>query len=99
MKNELENIKKELESRGFKKESEDKFTFENVSYTTMNVNGNVTRKKNKSVVAIEYIGLGGNVDDSDVCDDSIMFFNIFENDELKTTIGVSNFKEFSMMLS
>lgn len=99
MENELENIKEELVERGFKKEDENRFSFENVSYTTMNVNGKVTRKENKTVLVIEYIGLGGNVDDSDVCDDSIMFFNIFENDELRTTIGVSNFKELSMMLS
>ena len=98
--NELEEIKKGLLKNGFKKRKDDDncYDYEAVSYNTININGNIQKQEKKQLLTLQYIGTGGNVEDSD-CFDDIFFFDVFQNGTHATTIGVYNFNDIKEILN
>ena len=79
----LEEIKENIQRIGFKKEDDNRFVFENISYNKMSINGNVIKQQVKELLTIIYTGVGGEVDDN-------------ENQEI--SVGVYDFKEFAEIL-
>lgn len=98
--NELEEIKKGLLKNGFKKRKDDDncYDYEAVSYNTININGNIQKQEKKQLLTLQYIGTGGNVEDSD-CLDDMFFFDVFQNGVHITTVGVYNFKDLKEILN
>lgn len=92
------SIKEGLLKHGFKEEEEDHFYFENKSYNTVNINGMVSKQEIKTVIDVVYIGVGGNMEDSD-CLDDIYYFDILQDDKQVVTVGVYDFKELAEILN
>ena len=91
----LDEIKENLLKMGFKKDGENGFVYESVSYNTMNINGRVVKQEKKNVLKLEYTCVGGNMEDSDVCLNDIYYFDIFQDGEQVITVGVYDFKELA----
>lgn len=94
----LEEIKENLLKIGFKKDGENGFVYESVSYNTMNINGRVVKQEKKNVLKLEYTGVGGEMEDSDTCLDNVFYFDILQDGELAITVGVYDFKELAEIL-
>ena len=71
----LEEIKENLQRIGFKKEDDNRFVFENISYNKMSINGNVIKQQVKELLTIIYTGVGGEVDDNGNCSNDMYFFD------------------------
>lgn len=93
----LDKIKDTLKEYGFKEKEENHFVFEQVSYNTVNINGNIQKHEVKKTLELVYTGTGGEVKD-DVCLNDMFFFDIFENGELTITISAYGFKEIAETL-
>lgn len=91
----LEEIKKNMQKIGFKKEDDNRFVFEKISYNTMNINGQVIKQEVKEILTIVYTGVGGEVDDNDNCSNDMYFFEILHNGNQEISIGVHDYKEFA----
>lgn len=94
----LEEIKENLQRIGFKKEDDNRFLFENISYNKMSINGNVIKQKVKEVLTIIYTGVGGEVDDNGNCSNDMYFFDIFHNENQEISVGVYDFKDFAEII-
>lgn len=94
----LEEIKENLQRIGFKKEDNNRFVFENISYNKMSINGNVIKQKVKEVLTIIYTGVGGEVDDNGNCSNDMYFFDIFHNENQEISVGVYDFKDFAEII-
>ena len=91
----LDEIKENLLKVGFKKDGENGFVYESVSYNTMNINGRVIKQENKRTLKLVYSGVGGEMEDSDVCLNDIYYFDIFQDGEQAITVGVYDFDELA----
>lgn len=94
----LEEIKENLLKIGFKKDGENGFLYESVSYNTMNINGRVVKQENKRTLKLIHTGVGGEMEDSDTCLDNVFYFDILQDGELVITVGVYDFKELAEIL-
>lgn len=94
----LKEIEEKLLKKGFKK-NENSYIFENVSYDSMYVNGREMRREHKSTLELIYCGVGGYVDDSDICSDDIFFFDIKQDGELSASVGVYDYQELFTLLN
>ena len=91
----LEEIKENIQRIGFKKEDDNRFVFEKISYNTMNINGQVLKQEVKEILTIVYTGVGGEVDDNGNCSNDMYFFDIVYNENQEISIGVHDYKEFA----
>jgi len=97
----FEELKQEFIDNGFQVNG-DSFLFEQVEYSTININGQIHKQPHKKVLEMTYIGEGsisdvGNSDDSDV--EIIYQFDILgENKEPVLTICISDFEDFTKMI-
>lgn len=94
----LEEIEENIQKVGFKKEDDNRFVFEKVSYNTMNINGRVTKQEVKETITIEYTGVGGEIDENGNCLNNMYFFDILHNGEQELSIGVYDYQEFAEIL-
>lgn len=94
----LDEIKENLLKIGFKKDGENGFVYESVSYNTMNINGRVIKQENKRTLKLIHTGVGGEMEDSDTCLDNVFYFDILQDGELAITVGVYDFKELTEIL-
>ena len=97
-------IEKELEQFGFKKEN-DLFIYDNVTYSTMIVNGQQYQQPHHNYIYLQYIGEGfikdsdsGNsdMDENQTVISEFDFLN--ENKEPVTTICVSDINDIKFFL-
>lgn len=93
--NKLEEIKENIQKVGFKKEDNNSFVFEKISYNTMNINGKVVKQQVKETLTVVYTGVGGEVDDDGNCSNDMYFFDIFHNGNQEISVGVYDYKEFA----
>lgn len=89
----ISEISEKLVAAGFEDIGDGSFKHEKVSYSTVNINGTVSRKERRDTLVIRYSGTGGEVDDSDVCDDSLLFYDVSFNGKDVGTFGVSCFED------
>ena len=94
----LEEIKENIQRIGFKKEDDNRFVFENISYNKMSINGNVIKQQVKELLTIIYTGVGGEVDDNGNCSNDMYFFDIVYNENQEISVGVYDFKEFAEII-
>lgn len=95
----FEDIRNRLIDDGFVEEPENTFTYEHKSYTTVSVNGNVTKKENKDSISLIYNGTGGTMDSDDECMDDMMFFDIVHNGEFIISVGVDCYDDIIKILN
>jgi len=91
----LEEIKENIQKVGFKKEDDNRFVFEKISYNTMNINGKVIKQEVKDTLTVVYTGVGGEVDDKGNCSNDMYFFDILHNGNQEISVGVYDYKEFA----
>lgn len=89
----ISEISDKLVAAGFEDMGDGSFRNEKVSYSTVSINGKVSKKERRDTLIIRYSGTGGEVDDSDVCDDSLLFYDVSFNGEEVGTFGVSCFED------
>lgn len=97
----FEELKQEFIDHNFQVNG-DSFLFEQVEYSTININGQVHRQPHKKVLEMTYIGEGSICDsgDSDDSDMEILYqFDILdENKEPIVTICIRDFEDFTKIL-
>lgn len=89
----FEDIRNRLIEDGFVEEPDNTFTYEHKSYTTVSVNGKVTKRENKDTISVIYNGTGGTMDSDGECMDDMMFFDIVHNGELVISVGVDGYED------
>jgi hypothetical protein len=99
-------IAEELEKFGFKKEENDMFVFDNVTYNNMFINGRQFQQPQHNYIRLQYAGEGCIMDenccDSDMDNNSTPFsqFDILdENMEIISTICVYDIDDIKFFLN
>lgn len=94
----FETLKKEFTDNGFTIE-DDMFTFERVSYNTMNINGRTFKQPQKSIFKMKYIS-EGSLSDPDSSESSPIYqFDVLNNnDEPVVTVCISKFEDLNALL-
>lgn len=97
-------ISEDLEQLGFKKEENDLFIFDNITYNTMFINGQQYRKPQHNYIYLRHVGEGyimdADCDESD--DENITPLSEFEvlngNKEVVSTICVTDINDVKFFL-
>lgn len=95
----FDDVKTRLMDDGFKEDGENTLTYERKSYSTVSVNGRVSRKENMDRISIVYNGVGGTMVDDSECLDDMMFFDVLHNGEQVASVGVGGYDDLMEMIN